>query len=137
MQLAAGCGFYHGLPPWFSMHFISIATFLAKSANKKRIRSVDERWHLQSANSASITSPSHWPCGNVWVRACNVWLPQGPSYTSMNGVVHIGLQRLYKPRDCHQILTPSRTVRQHQNDDLRSVYRAKSVNDEADGSRRQ
>ena len=119
MQLAASCGVYHGLPPWFSMHFKSIATFLAKSANEKKVRSVDERWHLRSANSASITSPSHWPSsGNVWVRAFNVWLPQGPSY-SMNVVVHIGKQRLYKPRDCHQILTSSRTVRQRQNDDLR------------------
>ena len=118
LQLAASCGVYHGLPPWFSMHFKSIGTFLAKSANEKKIRSVDERWHLRSANSASI-SPSHWPSsGDVWVRACNVWLAQGPSY-SVNAVVHIGKQRLYKPRDFHQILTSSRTVRQRQNDDLR------------------
>ena len=27
----------------------------------KKICSVDERWHLRSANSASITTPSHWP----------------------------------------------------------------------------
>ena len=52
----------------------------------------------------------------------------------MNVVVHIGKQRLYEPRDCHQILTSSRTVRQRQNDDLRSVYRAKSVNGEVDGA---
>ena len=38
---------------------------------------------------------------------------------SMNVVVHIGKERLYKPRDCHQILPFSRTVRQRQNDDLR------------------
>ena len=46
----------------------------------KKIRSVDERWHLRSANSASITSPSHvhWR-GDVRVRACNIWLPQGYS----------------------------------------------------------
>ena len=50
--------------------------------------------------------------------AYNVWRPQGPSY-SMNVVVHIGKQRLYKPRDCHQILTSSRTVQQRQNGDLR------------------
>ena len=115
LQLAASCMWSL---PWFSMHFKSIATFLAKSANEKTIRSVDERWHLWSANSASITSPSHWPCGDVWVRACNVWLPQGPSY-SMNVVVHSGKQRLCKPRDCHQILTSSRTVRQRRNNDLR------------------
>ena len=67
------------------------------------------------------------------MRACNIWLPQGPSY-SMNVVVHIGKQRLCKPRDCHQILTSSRTVRQRQNDDCGSVYRAKIVNGEVDGS---
>ena len=111
LQLAAGCAVYHGLPPWFSMHFKSIATFLAKpSANEKKIRSVDERWHLRSANSASITSPSHWPRGDVWVRACNVWLPQGPSY-SMNVVVHSGKQRLCKPRDCQNShLFPNRAT---------------------------
>ena len=38
---------------------------------------------------------------------------------SMNVVVHIGKQRLSKPRDCHQILTSSRTVQQRQNNDLR------------------
>ena len=35
LQLAVSCGVYHGLPPWFSMHFKSIATFLAKSAKEK------------------------------------------------------------------------------------------------------
>ena len=44
--------------------------------------------------------------GDVWVRACNVWLPQSPSY-SMNVVVHIGKQRLSKPCGCHHILTSS------------------------------
>ena len=33
------CGVYHGLPPWFSMHFKSIATFLAKSTTEKFFRS--------------------------------------------------------------------------------------------------
>ena len=135
LQLAASCGVYHGLPPWFSMHFKSIGTFLAKSSHEKKIRSVDERWHLRSANSASITTPSHWPCGDVWVRACNVWLQKGPSY-SMNVVVHIGKQRPYKPRDCHQILTSSRTVRQRQNDDLRFCLLCEKCNGEVDGSGR-
>ena len=81
-----------------------------------------------------ITSPPHWPSSeDVWVRACNVWLPQGPSY-SMNVVVRIGKQRLYKPRDCHQILTSSRTVRLRQNDDLRFCQPCESVNGEVDGS---
>ena len=44
------------------------------------------------------------------VQACNVWLPQCPSY-SMNVVVHIGKQRLSKPCDFHQILTSSQTKR--------------------------
>ena len=56
LQLAASFGVNYGLPPWFSIHFKSIATFLAKSAYEKKVRSVDERWHLRSANSASITS---------------------------------------------------------------------------------
>ena len=38
----------------------------------------------------------HWPSsGDVWVRACNVWLPQCPRY-SINVVVHI-LERFSKP----------------------------------------
>ena len=83
-------------------------------ANAKKIRSVNKRStlsdrHLQIANSASITSLAIHS-GDVWVRACNVWLPRCPSY-SMNTVVHIGKQRLSKPRDCHQILTYSRTKR--------------------------
>ena len=61
LQLAASCGVHDGLPPWFSMHFKSIPTFLSKSANEKKSNSVDERWHLRSANSASIKSQSHWP----------------------------------------------------------------------------
>ena len=48
--------------------------------------------------------------GDVWARACNVWLPQCPS-CSINVVVHIGKQRLSKPRDCDQILTSSRVKR--------------------------
>ena len=109
---------------WLSWHSrfnaLQINSYVFSEECKwKKIRSVDESWHLRSANSASITSPSHWPSsGDVWVRAYNVWLRQGPSY-SMNVVVHIGKQRLYKPRDCHQILTSSRTVRQRQNDNLR------------------
>ena len=60
----------------------------------KKIRSVDERWNLRSANSASTTTPSHSPSsGDVWVWACNVWLPQGPNH-SMNAVVRIGKQRV-------------------------------------------
>ena len=121
LHLATSCGVNHGLPPWFSMHFKSIATFLAKSATEK-IRSVDEKWHMRNANSASITSPSHRSSsGGVWVPACNVWLPQGPSY-SMKALGHNGKWRLYKPRNCHQVLTSSRTVQQRQSDDLRQCW---------------
>ena len=124
------------------MHFKSTATFLAKSANekKKSVRSTKGGICGVRTQRRSHASPSHvhWPCGRgeVWVRACNIWLPLGPSY-SMNVVVHIGKQRLCKSRDCHQILTSSRTVRQRQNDDLRfRLPRAKSVNGEVDGSGR-
>ena len=65
-------------------------------------------WHLQIANSGSII-PLAIHSGDVWVRACNFWLPRCPSY-SINAVVH-GKQRLSKPRDCHPILTSSRTKR--------------------------
>ena len=75
----------------------------------------------------------HWPSSrDVWVWACNVWLPQCPSY-SMNVVVHIGKQRLAKPRDCHQYhLFLNKTTT------CGSVYRAKSVkfNGEGDASGR-
>ena len=84
----------------------------------KKIRSVDERWHLRcelSVDHITITLDIQWRRLGTWVRACNVWLPQGPWHV----VVHIGKQRLCKPRDYHQILTSSRTVRQQQNDDLR------------------
>ena len=70
-------------------------------------RSTLSDWHLQIANSASITSLAIHS-GDIWVRACNVWLPRCPSY-SMNAVVHIGKRRLSKPRDCDQILTSPRT----------------------------
>ena len=54
----------------------------------------------------------HWPAsGDVWVRACNVWLPQCPG-CFMNVVVHIGKQRLSKPRNCEFSPLPE------QNDDL-------------------
>ena len=50
------------------MHFKSIVTFLAKSANEKKIRqAVNERWHLRNANSVSITSPDH-RTGHPWRR---------------------------------------------------------------------
>ena len=83
---------------------------------KKKVRSVDEKWHRRSANSASITSQSETSgCGHA-----TFGFRRAPSCScSMNVVVQVGKQRLYKPRDCHQVLTSSRTVRQRQNDDLR------------------
>ena len=127
---------WHRTKTWF---YTECGLALSEECKWQKIRSVDERWHLRSANSASITSPSHvhWR-GDVCLRACNIWLPQGPSY-SMNVVVHIGKQRLCKPRDCHQILTSSRTVRQRQNDDLRFCLpceKCESLNGEVDGSGR-
>ena len=134
LQLAASCGVYHGLQPWFSMHFKSIATSLAKSANgKKSVRSTKGGICGVRTQRRSHHHHTGHPVA-VWVPAWNVWLPQGPSY-SMNVVVRIGKQRLYKPRDCHQILTSSRTVRQRlKTTTCGSVNRAKSVNGEVHGS---
>ena len=83
---------------------------VGENEKKKSVRSTKDQcthWYLRSANSASITSLAiQWSS----VRACNGWLPQCPSY-SMNVVMHIGKQRLSKPRNCHQIITSSRTKR--------------------------
>ena len=69
--------------------------------------SVDERsthWQLRSVTQRRS---HHWPSSrDLWVRACNVWLLQCPSYR-MNAVVNIGKQRL--PNLPSQILTSSRT----------------------------
>ena len=96
------------------MHFKSIATFSAKKLvqmqKKKSVRSTKGQ-HTSICWVRTQRRSHHWPSsGDVWVRACNVWLPPCPSY-SMSVVVHIGKQRLSKPRDCHQILTSSRTNR--------------------------
>ena len=79
--------------------------------NAKKIRSVNEGstlsdWHQQIANSASIILLAIHS-GDVWVWACNVWLPRCPSY-SMNAVVHIGKQRL---PNIAIVTTSSRTKR--------------------------
>ena len=121
MQLAASCGVNHGLPPWFSMHFKSIATFLAKSANEKKsvrstkggicgVRTQRRSHHNHTGHPVEMSGCGHATFGFRRAPSC--------SY-SMNVVVHIGKQRLSKPRDFHQILTSSETVRQRQNDDLR------------------
>ena len=135
MQLAASCGVYHGLPPWFSMHFKSVATFLAKSANEKKNpfgqRKVASAECELNVDHITITLQT-----SAWVRACNVWLPQGPSY-SMNVVVHIGKQRLYKPRDFVTKFSPlPEPCDNGKTTTCGSVYRARSVNGEVDGSGR-
>ena len=133
MQLAASLWSL----PWFTamMHFKSIATFLTKSATEKNsFGRPPESWHLRSANSASTTSPSHWPSsGDVWVRACNVWLPQGRSY-SMNAVVHIGKQRLTNLAIVTKFSPLPKPCDNGKTTPCGSVYRAKSVNGEVDGS---
>ena len=95
------------------MHFKSIATFIAKKLVQMQKSPFDRRKVNTLASAECEISVDHitWPCGgDVWVRACSVWLLQWPSY-SMNVVLHIGKQRLSKPHDCHQILTSSRTKR--------------------------
>ena len=63
LQLAVSCGVYHGLPPWFSMHFKSIATFLAKSANEKNLfgrRKVEFAECKLSVDHITITLAIQW-----------------------------------------------------------------------------
>ena len=135
--LAARC-YLWSLPPWFSMHFKSIATFLAKSANEKNPfgrRKVAFAECELSVDHITITCTLAWRRLGAG-RACNIWLPQGPSY-SMNVVVHIGKQRLCKPRDCHQAkFSPCEPCDNGKTMTCGSVYRAKSVNGEVDGSGR-
>ena len=97
------------------MHFKSIATFFSEeigaNAKKSVWSTIGQHTVPGSCGVRTQRRSHHWlSSGNVWVRACNVWLPQSPSY-NMNVVVHIGKQRLFKPRDCHQILPSSRTKR--------------------------
>ena len=94
-----------------------MATFLPKSANEKKNpfgrRKVASAEYELSVDHITITLA-------MWRRlgACMQRFASAGSH-NMNVVVHIGKQRFCKRRDCHQILTSSRTVRQRQNDDLR------------------
>ena len=110
------------------------STFLAKSATEKSSfgqRRVASAECELSVDHITITLAS----GDVWMRACNAWLPQGPSY-SMSAVVLIGKQRLYKPSGCHPILTSPEPCDNGKTTTSGSVYRAKSVNGELDGNGR-
>ena len=115
----------------FSMHFKSIATFLAKSANEKNPftrRKVASAECELSVDHITIT------CTLAWRRlgtGMQHLASAGPSF-SMNVVVHISKQRLCKPRDCHSPL-PEPCVN-GKTTTCGSVYRAKSVNVEVDGS---
>ena len=84
------------------MHVKPIAAFLAKSANAKKIRSVDKRsthWHLRSANSASITSLAiQWRRLGASMQRLASAVPQlqhkrGGAYWQT---------KAFQPRDCHQ-----------------------------------
>ena len=95
-----------------------MATFSAKSANEKRNpfgrRKVASAECELSVDHITITLVIQWRRLGVGMQRLASAGPQ----LQLNVVVHVGKQRLYKPRDCHQILTSSRTVRQWQNDDL-------------------
>ena len=93
-------------------------------ANAKKIRLVDSHWQLRSAKSASITSLAIHASGDVWVRACNVWLPRCPSYSmdvvcilANKGFPNLAIVTKFSPLP-------------EQNDDLRFYLsdRGKSVN---------
>ena len=69
------------------MHLKSITTFLAKKLLQmhKNIRSTKGQHTGICICGVQTQRRSHqWPSsGDIWMRACNVWLPQRPSY-SMN-----------------------------------------------------
>ena len=135
MQLAASCGVNHGLQPWFSMHFKSIATFLAKSANEKNPfgrRKVASAECKLSVDHITITLA-------MWRRlgACMQCLasagPQlqherGGAYWQTKALPNLAIVTKFSPlpEPCDNGKTTT----------CGSVYRAKSVNGEVDGSGR-
>ena len=120
MQLAASCRVYHGLLPGFSMHFKSIATFLAKSANKKNPfgrRKVASAKCKLSVNHITITLAIQWRHLGVGTQCL---ASAGPQLQHERGGAYWQTKALQTSFvGCHQILTSSRTERQRQNDDLR------------------
>ena len=116
------------------MHFksIDIATFLAHSATENFVR-LTKRWDLRSANSASTTSPSHWPSsGDVWVQACfGFRRASATAWTRWCILVNKGFKNLAivtkfspLPEPCDNGKTTT----------CGCVYRAKSVNGELDAT---
>ena len=70
------------------MHFKSTATFLAKRLVQMQKESVwsTKGQHTVTGSCGVRTQrlSHHWPSsGDVWVRACNVWLPQCPTSPRM------------------------------------------------------
>ena len=105
-------------------------------ANAKKVWSTKDQ-HTGICGVRTQCRSHHWPSsGDVWVRACNVWLPQCPSY-SLNVVVHIGKQ------GCANLTIVTKfSPLPTQNDGLRFCLPwwwylpAKSVNGEGDASGR-
>ena len=121
------------------MHFRvkSIATFLAKSASEKK----NPFGRRKVVSAECELSVDHIPITLAMWRRLGAGMQRlasaGPQlYYCMNVVVHIGKQRLCKPRDCQKILTSSEPCDNGKTTTCGSVDRAKSVNGEVDGSGR-
>ena len=136
LQLAASCGVHHGLPPWFSMHFKSIATFLAKSANeKKSVRSTKggicgvrtqrrsphhHTGHVETSGCGQATFGFRRAPATAWTWWCIL---------ANKGFANLAIVTKFSPlpEPCDNGKTTT----------CGSVYSAKSVNGEVDGSGRQ
>ena len=131
LQLAASCGVYHGLPPWFSMHFKSIATFLAKSANEKKnpfgrrkVASAECELNvdhititLQTSGCGHSTFGFRRAPATAWTWWCIL---------ANKGFTNLAIVTKFSPlpEPCNNGKTTT----------CGSVYRARSVNGEVDGS---
>ena len=101
------------------MHFKSIATSLAKSANgKKSVRST-KGGIMRSANSASITSPSHWPSSGRLGAGMQRLASAGPQLQHERGGAYWQTKALQTSRlSPNSHLFPNRATTA-KNDDLR------------------
>ena len=99
--LAARCWLW-SVPPWFC-NALQINSYVSakqcNSANANKIRLVDERSTppntLSLAAAKSELSVDHITgSGDVWVRACNVWLPQCTRWAHVpRAVIHVLISR--------------------------------------------
>ena len=136
LHLQIACGVYHGLPPWFSMHFKSIATFLAKSATEKnlfggrkvasaecKLQRRPHQYHtghpVETSGCGRATFGFRRAPATAWTWSCIL---------ANKGVTNLAIVTKFSPfpEPCDNGKTTT----------CGSICRAKSVNDELDGSGR-